>query len=66
MWPEVLRWLEAKFVVWTGDITIALSRLPSVSNVPELTTPTDDELWVQVIDPGVPVPDHSVGDGVAP
>ena len=45
---------------------MALTCLPSVSNVPELTTPTDDELWVQVIDPGVPVPDHSVGDGVAP
>ena len=37
-----------------------------MSNVPELTTPADDELRVQVIDPGVPVPDDSVGDGVAP
>ena len=66
LWPEVLRWLEAKFVVWTGDVTIALSCLPTVSNVPELATPADDELRVLVVDPGVPVPHQGVGDRVAP
>ena len=34
--------------------------------MPELATPADDELRVLVVDPGVLVPHHGVGDGVAP
>ena len=65
-WPEVLSWLEAECVVWSGDVAIALPRLSPVSDVPELAAPADDELRVLVVDPGVPVPHHGVGDGVAP
>ena len=64
--PDVLDWLEAELVVRRGDIASALARLPAVSDVPELAAPADDELRVLVVDPGVPVPHHGVGDGVAP
>ena len=37
-----------------------------MANVPELATPTDQELRVLVIDPGVPAPDQGVGHGEAP
>ena len=37
-----------------------------MTNVPEVSTPGDQELRVIVIDPGVSAPDQSVGDGVGP
>ena len=58
--------MEADLVVRTGDVAITLASLPPVSNVPELATPTDQELGIIVIDPGVPVPHQGVGQGVAP
>ena len=58
--------MEADGVVWTGDVSIALTRLAAVSNVPELAAPADQELRVLVIDPGVPVPHQGVGQGVRP
>ena len=35
-----------------------------MTNVPEVTTPGDEELWVLVIDPAVSTSDQGVGDGV--
>ena len=58
--------MEALAVIWSRDVSIALSSLSTMPDMPELATPADDELRVLVVDPGVPVPHHGVGDGVAP
>ena len=53
-------------VVWGGEVSRALPRLAPVPDVPEVSAPRDQELWVSIGDPGGPAPDQGVGHRVAP
>ena len=58
--------VKAPGVVRRGEVSCALASLTPVSNVPEVSTPGDQELGVSVGDPGGPAPHQGVGHSVAP
>jgi hypothetical protein len=61
---DCLDTLKAEGVVGGGDVPGTLPRLLPVSNMPELSAPSDHKLRVSVAHPGVSAMNQSVGDGV--
>ena len=64
--PVIPGHVKAPGVVRGGEVSCALARLAPVSNVPEVSTPGDQELGVRVRHPGGSAPHQGIGDSVAP
>ena len=58
--------VKAPVVVRRGEVSSTLTSLAPVPNVPEVSTPGDQELGICVTNPGEPASDQGVGHGVAP
>ena len=58
--------VKAPGVVRRGEVSSTLTSLAPVPDVPEVSTPGDQELGISVTNPGEPAPDQGVGYGVAP